>query len=345
MNLRASSAYRYAVCPGSYTAELNLAETTSPFAERGKRIHALIEKMDENAAKDEVETAKLLIEQRNKAITDECLMSVNEQQLYLKGTPWSGRPDTVLFTNDAIHLVDYKSGWGNVPEADCNAQLRCYVVMVDQEYNSVKKRPIIGHIIQQHGFSSVVYNAQDIINAKMELVEIASHVANKPDVRIPTPDGCLYCKAFGSPARCKESCAVATMTGQELLTTTTEEELRLIPADKLAKALDALALCEKLNKMYRNEAKIRLENDPNSIDGYSLKKGSERTSCTNVEKLFYLVPDSVFFAAVESLSLSSIVDAYSSKVGVSKKEALDTVKKLMEGFLETTKTDPSLKRK
>ena len=289
MTFRASSAQRLALCPGSARAEAGLPETTSPDAEAGTRMHAIIAAIINQEqftgltpTRDELDTASLMIVRAEAAIGERCdqWASKATEARVARGV-WTGHVDLVVVprSQDCKHVVDWKTGWGDVPDAADNAQMRAYACMVTPTHDPV---PVHCHVVTRTGITSTVYDAAGLATAWQELEGIARDAYDAYAQRIPCPAACKYCRAFGNAERCHESVRLIPEAA-EVLPRAVAGVQGLVPA-KLAELLTLAALVEKLAKKVRDEAKRRLEADPSSVPGWALKPGATRRTVADARK-------------------------------------------------------------
>jgi hypothetical protein len=104
---------------------------------------------------DYVETAQGFIAKLKARIGEFHVVAVENR--YTSGC-LTGQPDLLaLDENGCLHIADWKSGWGDVPEAAVNAQVRGYVVLVSIAYGDNEKE-IMAHIVTPKGITSVAYS-------------------------------------------------------------------------------------------------------------------------------------------------------------------------------------------
>ena len=289
MTFRASSAQRLALCPGSARAEAGLPETTSPDAEAGTRMHAIIAAIinggrlpDLNPTADELEAAAQMIVRAETAMGFRLdAHATAETEVELAADVWTGHCDLIAQcpARDALHVVDWKTGWGDVPDAADNAQMRVYACLVSaREVGNT----IHVHVVTRTGVTSATYDPSAIEASWVELDAIAKDAAAAYAQRITCPSACKYCRAFGNAERCPESVRLIPQAA-EVLPRAVAGVQGLVPA-KLAELLTLAALVEKLAKKVRDEAERRLEGDPASVPGWALKPGATRRTVTDARK-------------------------------------------------------------
>jgi len=200
-----------------------------------------------------------------------------ERRLYLRddsGCPFStGKPDVVMVKDREAIVVDYKTGWGNLPTAESSWQLRSYASMVAQEYDvdSVQVAFVKqARLDSEHTFS------------KKDLYELTTFVFpgmllqrnDNPFVGSdysPDPDTCRYCA-------CKLKCPA--LNAQYLLMEPEREVddvfLPSLPNSRLEEMKTAMGQLEALGKALDKEITARLQDDPESFDNWQLGPGRGR---------------------------------------------------------------------
>lgn len=285
----ASSAGRYAACPGSFLLEGQAPPSeTSADAAIGNRIHAALAGESVELSDDEQRLVELCREQEWHLVSrvfgaePNQVANIRERRMWALNDDferaWSGKPDAVYFYGRKALVIDYKSGRGAVESAEGNMQLRTLAVLVAESHGPDE---ITVAIIQPlAGAPSVChYDTAALKQATAEIGYIMARIKLPDQPRNPSPDACKYCRA-------KEICpeargevaklpALAKRDGREL--TMTAEEI----ADFLSRA----KVVEDVIESVRSKAKRILE-DGGQIPGWKLKPGSTRESITKPETVF-----------------------------------------------------------
>lgn len=340
------------LCPGKRALEASIppADDSSDESRSGDRIHAymaaggdvppLLDDDEERVAdKFQRDEAALVAE-----FIGEPRITLREERLWLtEGTAriFSGKPDAVFVGEDAILIVDFKSGWLGATVAPKNTQLRALVVLVAARFNPMG-RPIYVAALLRAGKPSVArYEAADIAAANVELHRIMALSADPLAPRIPGEKQCRHCRA-----KLAGVCPEFTAATSAIAAVPPRTELDL---PTLTRILDLAGPLEKVIEAAKAKAKGMLAADPGSVPGYELAPGQEREKVVDCQTLaarvFALgVPVEDFTAAVSisKTALKPLVKAATNTKGA----ALDKkMEEALAGLTEVTTTAPSLKRK
>jgi len=298
--IRASSAHRIALCPGSARAAWGIVSPDTDASQRGTRIHAWLASMAKQAY-----TPELTAEEREAATTmwdtvkDMIYTRMAEVEKPLEWAGWTGTPDLVLWDSDSTTIIDYKSGWGDIPEAAGNAQLRVYAMLAQDS-------PVEAIIVTPRGIhSKTVYEQEDIENASKELANIRNAALSPNAPRIPHPEACHWCPAFGTPA-CPETCKALEQADERMPAVSLGS---LAPAE-MGQIAHAWAIIRKRGQQVEDEIRRRLE-EGQDVPGAKLKAGGVTRTIPDPQAAYNLVPDipqAVFLKAC-SLSLNKLADA------------------------------------
>lgn len=346
---RASKCAQYCQCPGSAKAEDDLPEVPGgPDADKGIRIHAMLAaKAATGVWPDKVGTEELEIAQ---VLWDKVLalgidngpepaFFLVEQKVDVEDG-FTGTADLIAQSNGLAMVCDYKSGHGDQIDADANPQLRIYTV--NACILGIIKPPVKSVIITPFFTTSVVYTERDVADAAQEVYEIYESCQKEDAPRIVGPL-CVRCKAF-STSRCPEtsmSNQIAVVEAVKDISTFTGQEL----SDLFAK----VALVEKACKMIKDEAKRRLEADPEAVPGFQLVPGAKVRTITDVGRASGLL-------GISGLSVEEIGDCYTLPIGAvekvaarhfgsSAKEASKWVGEVLASVIEVKQNSPSVKAK
>jgi len=348
----ASSAARYAVCPGSFLLEQEVteAEVSSSDATTGNRIHSylageIIQLPDEEQRI--ASACRAMEDTLRKAVFpfETAFLAIRERRLwdYDKAfeKAWSGKPDVVYYdeaTATAL-VIDYKTGRGTVEHATGNVQLRALAVLVNLTFGPF--RQITVAIIQpsESEPTTCTYGAQDLVRAEAEMARLMESVRQPGQPRVPSSDGCKYCRA-------KPICPEARGVVETLPATVQKEcgEIVMSP-EQIAAFLDKIPLAEAVIESVRGKARRILEAG-GAIPGWKLKPGAVRESITKPEVVFGRFVQAggtqEQFAGAITITKTKFRDAVKTATG-SKGKALDElVEGLLEDCTEQKATSPSI---
>lgn len=343
--LRASEAQRIALCPGSARASYGLPDSTSEYAERGNRIHAYLAAAFSGAdcpslAEEEQDTANRLMQRIEPYLPMTPRQIFVEQELRVEDFPWTGHADLILFgpEGDCL-LVDWKAGWGDQEEPSGNAQLRVYAVLAWRFFSKNHEiSRIRATIANPRGvMEPVVYMASDLYEAEAELDHIHADAMKASAPRIPSPDACKYCRAFGT-ATCPETCKSIEAVMDR------EPDLPALPAATLADMGRLAKLAEKRIEQVKNEIRTRLERGE-EVPGCSIGNPSVVKEIADIGKAFELLPElsQDQFLSACTVSLPKLADNYAGARDISKAEARRMVEAILEAVIETKARKGNLK--
>lgn len=298
IRLSPSSLERYALCPGAYWAEQGMPYQASDYAAEGTLLHSVLggsatpeQKASlTRAQKADIEfcvrEAKALhVEIFGGTTVDGCISETKLQAKLDADVLLSGQTDYFAFKSSSVGypfqaeedacnalLIDWKFGRDAVDIAASNLQIRAYAVLLDAGVDGLQgKTRVHCAIIQprvalQDRVTRVVYEPEDIKQARQELLDIASAIRFCGEQRNPGKEQCKYCKALGTD-RCPESAdtakALAPLALGDVMPT----------PERLAQALDLAVVAESVIERYRDYAKEFIAAG-GVIPGWSLKEGN-----------------------------------------------------------------------
>jgi hypothetical protein len=231
-------------------------------------------------ADDELYTANYLAGKLQSILAQHGGLNVEESifEQAMKWRGWTGHPDLVAQCMDGtVHLVDWKTGWGDVPDADTNLQIRVYVCMIAGEYK--EKDEFYAHIVSRAETTSTLYTKNDIVAASAESQQIYANICAAEKAKAnPGAAQCQYCRACGLPDRCPESCA----TAGAIVEATSRA---VISPQQLATILDLAKVAEAAIKKARDLAREQIINGV-EIPGWHLAPGNTRKEITDAAEAY-----------------------------------------------------------
>jgi hypothetical protein len=354
----ASSAARYTTCPGSFLLEQQVTEpeVSSSDATTGNRIHAVL--AGENLHKYPADQIVLTSEESD--IVDRCIQqeaqlvhatfggakpetTVRERRFWSYDPEWrklwSGKPDVVHMVGDRVLIIDYKTGRGEVEHATGNLQLRALAVLIAEHWEGLQQITVA--IVQPHAGdpSTCTYTGKDLDQAKVQIIELMAQVKRPGQPRVPSSEGCRYCKA---KAICPEAQGVV-----ETLPATVERESGeiVMSPDQIAAFLEKIPLAEAVIDAVRGKARRVLEAG-GTIPGWRLKPGAVRESITKPEVVFGRFVEAggtqEQFVQAISVTKTKLKDAVKSATGTKGRELEGILEGILEGCTEAKQTAPSL---
>jgi|10_taG_2_1085330.scaffolds.fasta_scaffold01829_15 CRISPR/Cas system-associated exonuclease Cas4 (RecB family) len=293
-HITASGMEQAALCPGSFAAQKGKPNSSNALADAGTRIHDALEagNIDNLDDEDEQQLAVRAAQLRDEVIDgfflsqpmfDEVMKLEHEKQFHLReqrlfglaGTV-SGRFDGLVVDEHRALIFDYKTGYAEPIDAQHNLQMRCYAVLVAENYEHVTE--VTAAIIQPRirpEISLVEYKSEDLDAAAVEIQSIID-AANAPNApRQAGPLQCKYCRA-------KADCGEAT----QLTVNLNKLQGATIPDEKLPELLTTCSAAKKIIEAIELRARDLLDKDPEAIPGYKLKPGAKKAEIINPQKLF-----------------------------------------------------------
>lgn len=345
----ASSAERYAQCPGSFLLEQQASEPpTSPDADTGNRIHAWLAGEAVDLSDDERELAVRCDQQALALIAEHGPAGdasiIREERIWAWDADtmtkaWSGKPDVVVVAWKRALVIDYKTGRGDVTESAANLQLRTLACLVADQHGVEE---VVTAIVQPLAGEPTVcrYSPEDLRAAGIEVANLMHRVTRPGQPRNPSADACRYCRAKGI---CPEAQGVAKTMPQ--LVTRDGREITMT-GEQIARFLELAPVAEDAIEAVRALAKRRLADDPTAVPGWALKPGATRETITDPEQLFArfsaIGGTSAQFIAAVKVGKSDFKAAVKAATGRKGRELDETLAGLLDGITEAKTAAPSL---
>lgn len=284
----ASAMNRLALCPGSWNLSRHAPpQPTSSYAESGNRIHAALEQLGSGQDSaflelpdEEFKTAELCLELERKLVAEtigQASETVRETRMKSQALRVSGKADAVHVNGDAALILDYKTGRGDVEDANKNLQFRTLAALRFLNFGTSQ---IYVAIIQPWVSPQVTvakYDWRDLDRAVDEVDAILKAARAEDAPRIPSKEACKYCPA---KVICKEA---VTMAVESLHNPS--REINTLTGSELGQYLKRIPLIETVIDALKEEAKRRLENGE-QVDGWQLKDGAEQEEITDPQGVF-----------------------------------------------------------
>lgn len=207
------------------------------------------------------------------------------------GTPIiSGHPDFIQYgtINDArvALILDFKSGFLEVPSPECNDQLRAYSVAVWQESQKTDEPldEVYASIIPRFGRATPVkYTSADLPMALLDLVELDEIARDANAIRTPSVEACRYCRARAT-SRCPETLypPVKLSRMKSLIELTPAEKGELLTLSKVVQG-NIKALTDRLYE--------ELQGDSSAVAGWELVPGKVAKNIENVAACYAQVEE------------------------------------------------------
>lgn len=348
-HLTASGIEQAALCPGSYRRQKGKPNKSNPMADSGTRIHDALETDDFDALANDGERDLALraAELRNDVIGEFFLSQplfdgveinhIKEQRLNGLDGIVSGRFDGLVIDEHRALIYDYKTGYNEPIDAQHNLQMRCYAVLVAENYPHITE--VTAAIIQPRirpEISLVEYSATDLEKAREEVQNILARAHEPSAPVIPGEKQCNYCRA-------KADCPEAT----QLTVALNDLQGVTIPDERLPELLNNCRAAKKIIEAIEERARELLDKNPSAIPGYKLQPGAKRPEIIDPQKLFnrcnerhsILPHEFVEICQVKKAKLKALVKSVIGKKGKALDEEMES---LLHGLVKYTPNRPSL---
>ena len=204
--LSASGAHRWMACPGSVKAEEGLADSTSSFAEEGTKAHDLMEQMLTGkfirvGAYDwqmweHVETYKTYVLSQKKPGD---VLFIERRVNFSEWVPEGfGTADTIIVSDEVLHIIDLKYGKGVPVYAENNPQLMLYALGAYDEYMFLSDFQSVKISIVQPRLDTISeweISITDLLKFGETVRQAALDTQNPKAKRLPGEKQCRWCKA------------------------------------------------------------------------------------------------------------------------------------------------------
>jgi hypothetical protein len=349
----ASGIERLSLCPGSWNLERTLPPLPeSEDAASGTRIHAAFAGETVELNEDEEDVLRRCSELYAKATLQifgetTTMRAQNEHRIWGFAGMFSGKADIICIDGTTAAILDLKTGRNEVTRAEGNAQLRSLTVLLHELHPNLER--IVVGIIQpwaKEQISLCEYNREDLAKAWKWLVDTLD-AAEKPDApRIPGEKQCRWCRAVGVCPEAQAKALAVTDSMTEMIRGGLAIED--VPAKALSSFLNQVAFAEKIINGAKDEARRRLDLDPESVPGWQLKEGATREVITDPEAVFArfmdLGGDSRQFMPCVTVAKAKLKDALKKVTGSKGKELDAELDTLLAGLTEQKQNAPSLER-
>jgi hypothetical protein len=312
--IRASSIHRYRNCSGAPAAESGIPQSKEKsWTGDGRLIHdALKDESKMPLLTDELfdvaarlaDTAAYIVDKifppDAEGIERGEVVREREEPFYVIHNGEriiSGHPDFIqygmIYGKRVALILDFKSGFLDVPSPEVNDQIRSYSVAVWQESVALAERmdnpelaidEVYASIIPRYGLPTpVLYDAKSLPQALLDLAEIDEAVRDAKAVRTPSVDACRFCLARAT-SRCPETLypPEKLKSMPSLIDLSPAEKGQLLSLTKIV-AGNIKALTERLYE--------ELEIDPNAVEGWELAKGKTAKNIEDVSACYQQVSE------------------------------------------------------
>lgn len=189
-----------------------------------------------------------------------------------------------IFGQKTALILDFKSGFLDVPTPEANDQLRAYAVAVWQDPDLLVSQ-VFASIVPRFKRNPVTvhYSSQDLPMALLDLVEVYRAAQDEAATRIPSVEACRYCRARAT-SRCPET----------LYPPAKLKEMPSLIALSPEQKGELLSLCEIVQgniKALKERLYDELKQDAAAVEGYHLVPGDFRSSIPDAAACYQIVSD------------------------------------------------------
>jgi hypothetical protein len=321
---RCSSLARYSACPGSRAAEnaAVFSDEDSPEAASGRLVHEVLALWASRGFCNINDACKVkFVDEDSREyivccwfakIIGELIESHGGSQLVVVeqriieqfgSANVSGQPDLIVWCGDgSIHVIDYKSGYGEQVPAWANAQLAGYVSLFAIRHGVPEGSKVYAHIVSAGSVvpkTTTEYGADEIQQSIDWLASVVDGCESSGAGRF-VGDHCKYCKANGSPILCPESC-----NNQFDASSLPAEVVSAEVAARVVELYDVAVVAESNIKAFKEWIKEKLSAGVD-IPGLSLSEGSSQRTVDDPGVFFQAGLNRGYWDASSFLSAVSV---------------------------------------
>lgn len=315
-------------CPGFRKRETG---SSSKAAEKGTRIHKALERdaiyeLSDHGERHIAQTCKDfidgLIEERRPALPVHDYREIRLKMDLGDGLTTFGTCDRlILYTlGDSFEglMLDYKSGYREVADAEFNAQAWCYVVGAFQRFQKLNKITFYFLVPNRDEILSHVFTREDMPRMILRLNTIIRRaMVADPEQFSPQPELCEYCSRQATcPALTKLHLAYATKL-REKIQLPKDATVDASRPEDIPHLLRLAPLLESYAKQIREDAlRLNLE-EGMEIEGFARVTSTTPRGVTSVIGAYEAVKDVVdlddFLASCSSVSIPDLEDLFAEK--------------------------------
>lgn len=270
----------------------------------------------------------------------------------------SGQADVFWIEDKRALLADYKSLFGDVPDAAENLQLRDLAVLIHLNYGVTEVTAYINQPRVTRNPKLVVYGLEDLKRAEVEMRERVKASMDPNSKRVPGVDQCKYCngklvceefRASSMSPMLGTFHAVSDLKPKEL-NPILERRLAPLPPDVLVGLRNTLKLTEMLQTAVNAEIRKRLTADGTSVPGLTLADGNKVRVITQILKAWELIvarTDKVTleaFAECLSISIGDLEKAVKTALDCTADEATAWINETLGPIIELKSNAASIER-
>lgn len=347
----ASSAHRYAACPGSFLLEKQFALAPEPVSEAanlGNRVHAWLAGEEITLNDEEQQIAnrlKTLEESVFSAVFPDAksVRIIREQRIWCSddyGRKWSGKADVIYIHKGEALIIDYKTGRGPVEDCKANLQLRALAVLAWWEFKINRVTVCILQPYSRTELSLCSYYEDDLYAAEKEICDLMDKIQMPNQPRVPSEKACRYCKG-------RSACPEAVGEVTSIVARVNEAVMAQVSPEKMAAFLDQLPAIEATIDALKETARTMIETGT-GVPGWRIGEGKSRETITNPQEVFgrFLGAGGKHeeFMACVSITKTKLKAALKEATGKKGRDLDMATADLLEGCVETKQTAGSLEK-
>lgn len=363
----ASNAHSDSLCSGRHRLHSQFPSESTEFSEYGEQVHLAMRGCKKALS---LEQAKWVLESQvieSKILSSWCDTKAlhelpfhihREKRLwaYVNGQETnSGQADVFWVLGERALLADYKSLFGDVPDATENLQIRDLVALIALNFGVKEVTAYINQPRIMRNPKLVVYDKDAIDIAIEEMRERVRNSMASDAPRIPGEVQCKYCKGKLVCEEFKRSALTpldlvpinaGTLKPKELKPIL-EQRVATLEPDTLVQLRDALELTAMLDAAVEAEIRKRLLADFSSVPGMEFKPGNKTRTITDAQQAFdklseHLTPEE--FNSCCSVAIGKLEELYRKKLGLTEKQTKEAIEHALFNVITFGQNQSSLRR-
>lgn len=351
----ASNAAADKECQGRHLAQKGLPRKDTRFSKSGDQVHDALARRDPSGlSPDQREVYDNCLAIEGKLLEQffgEYLPKVKtfvELRLWVKFKDAAGKEYEHSGRFDKIHryatramIVDYKTLYGEVPEAPTNEQCRDGVALAKGHFVTVDEIAVV--IIQPNITLDPTPAVYDVASMQRAEQDMFARVVASNNPTSPRHAGKLQCEHCLAKMNCHEYNAWA---GSMVIAMHNVMDVPVAQwtGEQCAMYLNQRGIAKKWLAECDEAVKTRIEADPNSVPGYRLRPGSVREAVTNPQECFNrfakLGGTIEQFMTVVAIGKTRLKDAIAKVTGAKGKSLEQAVAVVTADIVKVTRTAP-----
>jgi hypothetical protein len=340
----ASGLSRVAACPGSFQMESKseVTDTSSPAAERGTRVHGVMEGLDIELSPDEELVAKEMMDYDTVLL--DCAELIREVRMWYEWTDgermFSGKIDVGgidRVTGNTV-LVNYKTGQGQ-EKVEGNWQAMAESLLFHRLFGNEGKSVVYSFNQPESPHGKVktgTFTEEDLAAFEKKILSaLHQSKADNPPL-MPSESACRWCKGASICPAANWRVEDASNDGSKPLSKMSTENRSAV----LTRQEAAFTLAKSIWDQRKAEARTLLEKNSGGIPGWGLRQGRTITKVNDVLRAYRAamekgISEEDFFGSC-SISLTKLKGLFGDSKMVEDK---------LDGAISTSRTMGSIIKK